>query len=309
MDNRVLRWFGTAASLVISIGLATLVIGRVPNAGLSVASSVWFVARGVGEMMFYLLPLWAADVLAYVVPAAMKWIRLVCGALGLGIGIAVIVGLTVARGGSEFLVAICCIYLALGAFNCWLSSLRATTEMRGACTHVALVVRQGWQRVRGHVGRIPGSGRSRMPASGRDAPSGSKPATWTSALASVRSTHCRHYQGCLREASQARSQWRVAGSRPRRSSRLYRSIPSGREPRRRSAEFGSVAKRPQAAEAPRWTRPRCQEAFQARQILALLIACPKSITEGLEIYVWTHGSGRPRPAANGRQQRLGSPHG
>jgi len=70
MVNHLLRWVSTAVSLAISFGLAMLVMSRLPSAGFSLADGPGFVARGAGEMMLYLLPLWAADVVAYVVVSA-----------------------------------------------------------------------------------------------------------------------------------------------------------------------------------------------------------------------------------------------
>ena len=126
LNGRMLRWLCTAASLAVSVALAIWVAVRGLSAWLSPAEALWFVIRGTGEMMLYLVPLWAPDVVG-VVPSVSKWLRMICGAIGIGIGLAVIVGLAAARTSAAFLVVVALMYLALGAYNCWLSSRRPGT--------------------------------------------------------------------------------------------------------------------------------------------------------------------------------------
>ena len=122
-DGRILGWLCTAASLAMSLALAAWVAVHLPNAQLSIGT-LWFVVRGGIEMMLYLLPVWAPDFAVRIAPSVSKWLRLICGAVGMGIGIALIVGLAAARFNAGFLIAVALMYLALGAYNCWFSSQR-----------------------------------------------------------------------------------------------------------------------------------------------------------------------------------------
>ena len=124
VNGRMLQWLCTTASLVVSIALATWVFVHGPNVMLPPSGTLWVVVRGAIEMMLYLLPLWAPDFAVGMAPSVAKWLRLICGAIGIGIGLAVIVGLAAARFGAAFLLAVALMYVALGAYNCWLSSRR-----------------------------------------------------------------------------------------------------------------------------------------------------------------------------------------
>ena len=127
LNGRILRWLCTAVCLAVSVALAIWVVVRGLSVGLSPTEALWPVVRGTGEMMLYLVPLWTPDVAVGVVPSVSKWLRVICGAIGIGIGLAVAVGLAATRTSAAFLVAVALMYLALGAYNCWLSSRRPGT--------------------------------------------------------------------------------------------------------------------------------------------------------------------------------------
>lgn len=71
--------------------------------------------------MLWLLPLWLADLLPGSKSATSIWLRLTCGAVGIGIGTAVVVGWGPAVGESP-LGALAIAYIVLGAFNCWIGN-------------------------------------------------------------------------------------------------------------------------------------------------------------------------------------------
>ena len=132
----------------------------------------------------------------------------------------------------------------------------------------------------------------------------SKPATWTNALVSVRSiivgTTKDVYQ---RPARRSLDSVQQAPDHPEavihtEASRQGASLVVGQ---RSPGSSKNVLKPLKHFE----TRPRRQEAFQARQILPLLAAYPKRITDGRATSVWTPGSGRPRPTACGQSETFG----
>ena len=121
LPSRYVRWLCTIASGCVSIGVATWGAIGLSHLGLSPSAALSNAARGAPAMMLWFLPLWAPELaLGFVASASTsRWLRLICGAVGVGIGVALIVGLAAARANESSLIAIALTYLVLGAFNCW----------------------------------------------------------------------------------------------------------------------------------------------------------------------------------------------
>ena len=79
-------------------------------------------------MMLYLLPLWLPDFALGLPPLVIKWVRLICGAVGAGIGCTIFTVLVVGRLQETLLWWIAAAYFVLGVYNVWLSSRRLTSE-------------------------------------------------------------------------------------------------------------------------------------------------------------------------------------
>ena len=117
--SRNLRWLCAIVSACVSVGLATWSALGLSHLGLSPSVAFGVAVRGAPTMMLWFLPLWLPELAFGVVAPASRWLRLICGAIGVGIGVALIIGLAAARANETFLVALALTYLVLGAFNCW----------------------------------------------------------------------------------------------------------------------------------------------------------------------------------------------
>lgn len=120
--NRNLRWLCTLVSACVSVGLATWSAVGLSHLGLSPGAAFSVAVRGAPTTMLWFMPLWLPELTFGFFAQASRWLRLVCGAVGVGIGVALIVGLAAARANETILVGLALIYLVLGTFNCWFAA-------------------------------------------------------------------------------------------------------------------------------------------------------------------------------------------
>ena len=118
--SRTLRWPCTAACLVVSFSLVTWLSIRGPFPSHSFGEGLGRIARGAPELMVIFLPLWIVELAFALAPFAPRWLRLICGAIGVAIGIA----MTLLSGfwsDTTTLVVMTLTYFKLGFYNCWLA--------------------------------------------------------------------------------------------------------------------------------------------------------------------------------------------
>lgn len=116
-DDRSQRWLCTVACAGIALMLTLWSVLALPADLLTPTEAALHIARGIPTLMLWFLPLWCPD-LAYGLGAPMgRWLRLVCGAVGMGVGAAVMAGLVFSRTSAGFLVALSLTYVVLGAWN------------------------------------------------------------------------------------------------------------------------------------------------------------------------------------------------
>ena len=118
--GRMLRWPCTAACSAVSFALVTWLSVRGPFTSPPLVEGLGRIARGAPELMVFFLPLWLPELAFALAPSGPRWLRLICGAIGIANGIA----MTLLSGfwsDTTTLVVMTLTYFTLGFYNCWLA--------------------------------------------------------------------------------------------------------------------------------------------------------------------------------------------